>query len=261
MQHSNDERFAALYTACNPISCIHDLKCEHRIETAYSTEHCGINCNRPRRGKPFICPDCLVADVRLEMSFEGLDLANDEDDIMMVDDTATSRGTRIQQIAHTELKKLQEQGRRMCKIVPKFSDPTLQFFHQFLLEEGFEGIAEDSHAVLSPSTRYKRPGMAHAMSLTKNIGKPVEVAQQICSQEQSNGTFSLADFMRDWEETERQIKHQEVQSDQGQPTVITTTKNLLEQMGDNRIRSSVEDEATRAVREALAVCQLADRRT
>ncbi|KAF1844243.1 uncharacterized protein K460DRAFT_397377 [Cucurbitaria berberidis CBS 394.84] len=244
MQSTDDQRFTASYTACDPLSCFHDLQCGHRIQVQYSTEHCGLNCLNPRGDKPFVCADCLVAHVRLEMSFEGLDLTNVGDDVEMGNNGA-SREEQIQKIADTELKKLLAQGRRMSKIAPKFKDPKLQFFHQFLLEEGYEGLENDANVRLPPGTPYKRPGIAKEKSKTSEVWKPRDTAhEEGDADEQVN--FTLANFEQDWESVSRGVEQRQVERHQGQPVIDNRLNGLLEQFSETRVGLSVEDDATRA---------------
>jgi hypothetical protein len=88
-----------------------------------------------RRGKPFICGDCLVEAVRLRMLIEGIALSN-EDDLM--DDERQVHEQKIRATVETETNKLVKQRHRMCTVTKKFDDPKLQFLDQFLKEDGFK---------------------------------------------------------------------------------------------------------------------------
>ncbi|CAO2652488.1 Nn.00g007710.m01.CDS01 [Neocucurbitaria sp. VM-36] len=202
LRYTSEQRFAAAYTACNPLSCYHDLTCGHRIEVAYETEYCGINCLRPMGGQPFVCPDCLTADVRQEISLEGLDLISTGEDVDMGGYTSSGED-KIQKIADMKLKGLLEQGRRLCKVSARFADPKLQFFHKFLLEEGYEGIEEEKDTVLSPMTRYKRPAGTEGRFKKSSVWKHREPTQ-VNVDEDARVTVTLADVMDDWKNVSQQ---------------------------------------------------------
>lgn len=84
-QAENERRFSTLYTPCSGNSISHDLACGHRVESISLSESCGGTCKIKTRDWPFICPDCIVANVRLEMTFESIDLASNYDDNEMAD--------------------------------------------------------------------------------------------------------------------------------------------------------------------------------
>jgi hypothetical protein len=90
------------------------------------------------------------------MLIEGISLSN-EDDIM--DDEHQVRQQKIRAIAETEINKLVKQRHRMCTVTKKFDDPKLQFFDQFLKEDGFKGIddvLEEPDAPRQPDARKLR---------------------------------------------------------------------------------------------------------
>jgi hypothetical protein len=257
MQHQGTmQQFVLSYTPCHPNSCYHDLACGHRIQVAYNTEHCGVNCKHPQNGAPFVCPDCVTSDVRLEMTFEGLDI-NTSEDPNMSDDTTASREDRTQVIADSELKKLLAQGRRMCKVTPKFKDPKLQFWHQFLTEEGFGGLEEDVDVVVA-DTRYKyiNPRLAkESASKLKETWKPREAAQQMGDEDQEEEvTFTLAEFAADWKEYVRQYQVHVLS--EATSEMDDAMNSLIDYMNETHVGLAIEDEASKAVREAFDMCEL-----
>jgi hypothetical protein len=174
----NNQIFKDRYSACVPGSSYHDLVCGHHIQSKYSAASCGTNCKKDqsgeniqndeenqgesqevqngRRGKPFICGDYLVEAVRLRMLIEGIALSN-EDDLM--DDERQVHEQKIRATVETEINKLVKQRHRMCAVTKKFDDPKLQFFDQFLKEDGFKGIddvLEESVAPRQPDARKLR---------------------------------------------------------------------------------------------------------
>jgi hypothetical protein len=255
------QQFVLSYTPCHPASYYHDLSCGHRIQVAYNTEHCGVNCKRPQNGAPFVCPDCMASDVRLEMTFEGLDFSTSED-TNMADDTTATCEERIQAIADGELKKLLAQGRRMCKVAPKFVDPKLQFWHQFLTEEGFGGLEEDVDVVVA-DMRYKytnpRRAQGSASKLTE-IWKPRDAAQRLGDEEREEEeeeeevTFTLAEFAADWEDFVRQ--YQVRVPSEATSEMDDAMNSLIGHMNETHVGLAIEDEASKAVREAFDMCEL-----
>jgi hypothetical protein len=73
-QTQSEQVFKIKYSACSGDSAYHDLQCNHRIRSSDLSESCGANCVKAARANPFVCPDCVVNDVRLEMDFQGLTL-------------------------------------------------------------------------------------------------------------------------------------------------------------------------------------------
>lgn len=53
-------------------------------------------------GKPFVCPGCLVYDVRLEILFKGLEVSTTDEDVVM-EEINMPRADKIQEIANIEL--------------------------------------------------------------------------------------------------------------------------------------------------------------
>lgn len=266
MNHTPSQRFIASYTPCTDYSHYHDLQCNHRIRSPHVTEPCGANCLRPHRGAGFICPDCLVADVRVEMVFEGLDLL--VTNTAMHNDNGPTREQQIQDIADAELRKLLRQGYRMCKLVDRFEDPKMQFFHEFLLDEGFEGVdswlGEDDgrgrdmekggkHKYPNASTRYKvlKTETSQGVDAWKMRDAAACVSGDVGRKEEAETTFTLAEFMQDWENVDKQIN-----GGQGQLGGDSGLDGVLDQLKETRLGLEVEDDATRAVREAFGHCTL-----
>ncbi|KAF1831660.1 hypothetical protein BDW02DRAFT_649702 [Decorospora gaudefroyi] len=242
MQHQDNlQRVSNRYSPCHPESCYHDLECGHRIQVACNTEYCGVNCKQPQRGTPFVCPDCLVSDVRLEMVFESLDLNNV--DAEMGGTEAISREDSIQAIANAKLKKLLAQGRRMCKIAPKFADPKLQFWHQFLTEENFEGLEEDIDTVLPD--KYKNPPQLED-TVKSNEADRLDAGAEV--------TFTVDELAQDWEDFVRQF--QLCPDGQAPSNFTNVMDNPVWPVNETELGFSVEDEASAAVREAFTMCEL-----
>lgn len=72
------------------------------------------------------------------MTLESLNLSADKTKTTTRQEM--SRDAEILCLANIEIKKRLVRGERMCKATEKFEDPKLQFFDNFLREEGFEGI-------------------------------------------------------------------------------------------------------------------------
>lgn len=170
----------ASYTPCNPASNFHDLNCSHRIEAVLDGNTCGSNCKKPGDHAPFVCSDCLAADVRLEIELAGLSVTQmaqpskpsrssrrrcavgkkaNECPMMkhhkkpslsvkklMAEDQ--KRSANIKKIADTELQRRLRGGERMCKIVTAFEDPRMQFWDKFSKDEGCGGLEDDKDAIL-----------------------------------------------------------------------------------------------------------------
>ena len=206
------------------------------------------------------------------MTFEGLDISSSSDMVML--DDGLTREQQIRNIADAELQKLVREGRRLCKIVQKFEDPKMQFFHEFLLDEGFEGVGDGKgddnkgknkdtemkvtgrHKYPNAGTRYRR---AKNNVQVKDSWLMREVNMQQCEvidltgdDDEEETTFTLADIMKDFEDTEKQIAAQ--QGDADQDNVLLD--DALEAFKNTRVGLEVEDEATLAVREAFGKCVL-----
>ncbi|KAF2124723.1 hypothetical protein P153DRAFT_411043 [Dothidotthia symphoricarpi CBS 119687] len=147
-----NQQFHATYTPCTPQSNYHDLACNHRVHVDHNFG-CGSNCRVAVPEQPYVCPECLVADVRLDMQLDDLSLDASKKD-------GGEGGDRLRGIVDVNLQRLLERGYRVCRGVPKL-DPALQFFNQFLEEEGLGGVGERSVTprIAAPRQRvYKRPG-------------------------------------------------------------------------------------------------------
>jgi hypothetical protein len=74
MQHQNIiQQFTNQYSPYHGTGYYHNLSWATSFKLPTNTEHCGVIYKNPERGAPFICSDCLVTDVCLEVTFEGLD--------------------------------------------------------------------------------------------------------------------------------------------------------------------------------------------
>ncbi|KAJ4373327.1 hypothetical protein N0V83_003621 [Neocucurbitaria cava] len=254
LSYTAQQRFDAEYSPCHPLSCFHDLLCGHRIQVEYNSETCGINCARQKINKPFVCPECLIDGVRVEVALHGLDLRAPGEDVDMGGYQST-REDAIQKIADMKLKQLLAMGRRMCKMTTKLADPKLQFFHQFLIEEGFEGIVEDGNTDLTTATRYKRPNAAKGKSTRGPAWKHREPAQQDLEGE-AEVTVTLGDVMEEFQAGTRQTELLKEERGDDTARIDSAMDGLVEQFYQTRVALPVEDEATRAVREAFELCEL-----
>lgn len=162
----DQQQFQDMYSPCNSSSTFHDLQCGHRIQTEY-TASCGGLCARPVQGYPFVCPTCLIDVVRAEVALEGLTLKLDHDDAMQ--GAEFSQEVEVRRVADQYITALLRRGYRACKAVSKFDEPRLQFFDQFLRQDGFGGVRDEGDKE-EPVTPRKRPGMATRKSTHKRHG-------------------------------------------------------------------------------------------
>lgn len=167
--------FQALYTACSGGTMYHDLRCCHRVLSTSLSETCAITCKTPGRAAPFIYADCVVRDVRLKMetecislSLEGISLSTAAD--VEMEDEGPTREEQIQAIADEQVKQRRAKGHRLCRVTEKFEDPKLQFFNDFLTQEGFGGI-NDAVEKFEPelSRPRKRPGVRKVVVKKKDV--------------------------------------------------------------------------------------------
>jgi hypothetical protein len=243
------KQFALQYAPCHPTSCYHDLACGHRIQVAYNTEHCGANCKVRKRGIPFICADCIASDVRIKMMMESIDL-NPPEDTDMSDGNTPSHEDLIQAIVDGKLKEMLAEGRRMCKIDPMFVDAKMQFWNQFLVEEGYDGLEKDVDVVVQ-DTRYKYNSPAKL----KDIWKLREAAQQMMdNDEEADVTFILEAFLASCEDSDHQ--YQVRAPTEGTSEMNDAMASLTECMNEHHVGLAIEDDATKAVREAFDLCEL-----
>ncbi|KAF2651699.1 hypothetical protein K491DRAFT_760877 [Lophiostoma macrostomum CBS 122681] len=112
---------------CNPdYSPYHDLACRHRIKTAFP-EFCSPNCQVPRGRQGFLCPECLVDTVTMEVQLADLCMTTDE----AGERTRTTRSELVRAIVDKKVYELQKRGYwRLCTVVEKM-DPILQFYDSF----------------------------------------------------------------------------------------------------------------------------------
>ena len=257
LEARNKQAFKAQYSACSGDSTYHDLRCGHRVQSANLSERCGCTCRKPARGAPFVCPECVVNDVCLEMNLEGISLSNSDDAEM--DDGGPTREQKIRAIADAEIKKRLTRGFRMCKVTSKFEDPKLQFFHQFYREEGFDGIDEDGHKPVAPNKLFKRPGLSMSRTnrmLKKDVSnvwrprEPKKTAEHEDFDDDAAMIFTFEDMERDWKDLQAHIPTQPA------PMHAGNVVDLAEEMGHSHTGLELEDDATKAVRQALEECTL-----
>lgn len=161
-----DQQFQDAYSPCSPHSCYHDLNCGHRVQVEHNFG-CGSNCRRAVADQPYVCPECLIEDVRLDMQLDSLTLMHGGRDDAQ---GPLGRDDKLRNIVDGNLQRLLKQGYRVCKVAPKL-DPALQFFNQFLEEEGFGGVGE--RATTPKPRQYKRPGKNARTGLEKKVDEVV----------------------------------------------------------------------------------------
>jgi hypothetical protein len=225
-----DRRFKATYSACTGISTYHDLTCGHRCQVPYISEDCGWNCLKRGHAVPFVCGDCIVADVRLEMLFEGIDIASGDNDEMA--DGRPTREEKIRGIADKEIKNKLDWGLRVCKIRNKFQDPQLQFLDQFMREDGFGGVdVAEQDTVLPKGTGEtgRRFGLAQHAPVPKKDNPKVWEARYAVDMPDMDG-----------DDCKGAIKDED-----------SNLNNQDAAMDDDRPGLEVADDATKAVREAF----------
>ncbi|KAF2827794.1 hypothetical protein CC86DRAFT_404839 [Ophiobolus disseminans] len=249
-QAQSDNKFNTLYSACSGLSLFHDLRCGHRVQSTSLSESCGVTCLKASTNAPFVCPDCIVADVRLDMIFESISLSTNGDDADMMEDGPT-RDQLINAIADAEIKKRLAKGYRMCKIVKKCDDPLMQFFSQFMEEEGFGGIdGIDLASDTSINGPLKRPMRAGHQE--NNTWMPRETSKRAEQQDLEDGVsmaFTLEDMERDLKELQDRFK---IKTGLDAPSL----ENLAEKLGRSHIEEQREDDAMAAVQQALKACAL-----
>jgi hypothetical protein len=177
----DQQQFQDMYSPCNSSSTFHDLQCGHRIQTEY-TASCGGLCARPVQGYPFVCPTCLIDVVRAEVALEGLTLKLNRNDAM---EGAESQESEVRRIADQYIAALLRRGYRACKAVSKFDEPRLQFFDEFMRQDGFGGVGDevDKEEPVSPR---KRPGMATTRKSTSQNG-PAQTPRTLDSRDSGAG--------------------------------------------------------------------------
>jgi hypothetical protein len=198
-------------------------------------------CKNQLPGKPFVCGDCIAADVRLRMLLKGIALSN-EDEVM--DDERQAREQTIRALADAEINKLIKQRHRMCTVTDKFEDPTLQFFDQFMKEAGFGGIHDvkenpnvPSQLVTRKIRKAPKPDRKIRKVLKRNVGKnwqPREPVKQVEDDKAEKDVRPLA-----------QMEHDE-----------EANGGINEPIRKVRIGLELEDDVTKAVREGLMTCSL-----
>lgn len=162
----SEQEFYDMYSPCNPSSTFHDIQCGHRIQTEY-TASCGVTCVRPMQGQPFACPSCLIDVVRAEVALDSLTLGSSNDTAMEGTEPIEDR---IQRFANKYVAAMLGKGFRACKAASKIDEPRMQFFDQFMRQDGFGGV-EDATADEKTTRPRKRPGTAVHKNLAK-VNKP-----------------------------------------------------------------------------------------
>jgi hypothetical protein len=178
--------------------------------------------------------------------------ASNNDDIEM-SDNGVSRTDKIRTISTSAIRKCLQQGYRICQVTKKFKDPKLQFFDHFLKDQGFPGIGEEDVPALKQGRQLKRPGQSSRLPSFKapvtatafDIWKPRETADPTADKE------GVVEMERAWEETPLGT-YRFVNLGRGaQRQTDGDINDVTDMFHESRIGSEIEDDATKAVREAL----------
>jgi hypothetical protein len=134
---------------CNPDhSPYHDLLCGHRICTSYP-EECSPNCKIPRGSYGFLCPQCIVNTVKVELQLADLSMTTEGDD----GENSIVRLGLVRATVEKKVVELRRQGYwRLCTVVEKM-DPILQFYDSFLEAHYDEMSIETKPSMKRPSAR------------------------------------------------------------------------------------------------------------
>jgi hypothetical protein len=246
----NEQRFHNMYSSCTPLSTFHDLQCGHRVQTEY-TASCGMHCLHPVKGSPFVCPTCLIDVVRAEVALEGLGLKSNNNTI--TEETGQTQDDKARHFAEQHIAAMLKKGFRSAKAVSKLQDPQLQFFDNFMRQDGFGGLEDEEkkEELLRPR---KRPGRRCSYANKKARAAPYPTAQQrgklgICEPDACVASQAQAS-----------VQPSIAIPEDGTEKVHQNGKNvmdgLLEQFANSYIDLPPEDEATEAVRKAMETIRM-----
>lgn len=241
------QEFQDLYTPCTSVSHYHDLQCGHRIQTEY-TASCGIFCMHPVRSYPFLCPTCLIDVVRAEVALESLTLRTS--DAMAIAGNGVTQEEKVRNIAETYVREMIKKGYRSCKAVPKLEEPRLQFFDQFMREDGYGGV-EDEVGEKKVEKPYKRPGgTTHKKKL--QVEERAEVSAHALGQRGLRDPVSINEV----EYARSQISKGLDSNKHTQQSGHEIKVRRLEHSEDSHTGRLLEDEASEAVRMAIELFSL-----
>ncbi|KAF1914746.1 hypothetical protein BDU57DRAFT_579243 [Ampelomyces quisqualis] len=274
--NNQEAEFIARYSVCTPSSSYHDLKCGHRIQPYYTGASCDSNCQKIRPDYLFVCLDCTIKDVRIAMVLQGMRLSNNDDKDMS--NSGPTREESIPKIADKEIRDAHKKCHRIGMIVNKFDDPTMQFFDQFLREKGFTGIAEDSAVPSKPDIfRHSTEAPVSRTTSTKPTPRRTKVSKidksnQVPSKDDSKvwqPRPPIKDNAPDLPVVATKVgkkyklpRTKRIPAFQVQMKVLATAAeskeadDLAEILNETRIALKLEDDFTKAVREAMAECAL-----
>ncbi|KAH7389767.1 hypothetical protein BKA66DRAFT_440049 [Pyrenochaeta sp. MPI-SDFR-AT-0127] len=246
----NEQQFQDTYSPCNALSLLHDLQCGHRIQTEYLAS-CGVLCVRPTGGPPFVCPTCLIDVVRAEVALEDLTLQLN-DDISMKDNSPTQE-EKARRFADKYVQAMVKKGYRTCKVVSKLDEPRLQFFDQFMREDGFGGVEDKPEEEESPRL-HKRPSMSAHKNFTKQ-----DIGSGRAHQSSGKWDFRGTDFLAERHEgadVTLSIDTTKQGSERAQRGGEAAMDSLPEHFADSHVDLPPEDDATEAVRKAIEMFAL-----
>lgn len=218
-------------TPCNLDSCYHDLKCGHRVKTAWP-DHCGPNCKASgfqADGLSFICEPCVIEDVRIALDIAELVLKSGGD-LEMANAATMSRAELALVIAKKQTAALKAKHQRVCLVVEKL-DPLLQYYAEIpeaQIEGGLLATPKTKHA-------YKRP-------LTK-----APVHRELKREDKPTRRRSRSPLL-DQKSGGENFRQREYFRSRGAEAYID---DLIDHLGGTRVGLEKEDEATAAVRKAL----------
>lgn len=247
----NEQQFQDTYSPCNSQSLLHDLQCGHRIQTEYLAS-CGVLCVRPAHGPPFVCPTCLIDVVRAEVALEDLTLRLSDDNAMA--SYGPTQEEKARRVAEKYVQAMVRKGYRTCKPVSKLDEPRLQFFDQFMREDGFGGV-EDGPYEEEVTRLHKRPSIATHKNVTKQDERSTKGAPPPGKWEfryphplvePLPGVDSVLSIDR------AKDGHVEKNRQGGQVAM----DSFLEHFADSHVDLPPEDDATEAVRKAMEMFAL-----
>jgi hypothetical protein len=234
-----EEEFKHMYSACNSLSKYHDLQCGHRVQTEY-TAGCGVLCQRSARGQPFLCPTCLIAVVRAEVALEVLSITKNDTEMVGAGQTQEAK---IRHYADKYVADMLKKNYRNCKAVPKLEDPCLQFFDQFMHEEGLGGLQDErvKEEVVRPR---KRRGTAQAWKLPRYAPYPKPGTWKL---REPSAKAVVADTVdRVLPGADVGDKSEKIREEAG-----VAKNGILGPSAGSYVTLPLEDEATEAVRKAM----------
>lgn len=278
----SNERLIEMFTPCNGISVYHNLSCGHRVEGPWDSLECSVNCKRAARGAPYACPDCTADDVRLEIQLQGLNIETD--------DNRADRVRNIHKLSDKRIQVLQRRGYKICRISIPFKDPMMQFWSNFAMQVSGDDLVEDQDTILGDLTPQWKPPKPTKNSVTnwhaKNLDRPQPKkdtriklkdrdaeAKDGAKNEETAGEDASVTTTHEEKKKDAKISPEIEYANQRMAELRKQDKQeaiqrarlaakhvdidaVLEQMGDLKIGLKIEDDTTKAVREAFSRCSL-----